>query len=160
MTTTVLVLNASYEPVSRTRLSRAMVLVQRGIAVIEEAVPDRFIRSSLGVVPVPRVLRLLRYVKVNALYGPASWSKRGVLVRDAHTCAYCGAGQARTVDHVLPVSRGGASSWVNTVAACTRCNGKKADRTPAEAMLRLRVTPYTPTRAQLALAELRRQRTH
>jgi hypothetical protein len=156
MTTTVLVLNASYEPVSKTRLSRAMVLVQRGIAVIEEAVPNRFIRSSLGVLPVPRVLRLLRYVKVTALYGPAPWTRRGVLVRDDRTCAYCGTGPARTVDHVLPVSRGGTSSWGNTVAACGRCNGRKADRTPAEAGLRLRVTPYTPTRAQLVLAELRR----
>jgi 5-methylcytosine-specific restriction endonuclease McrA len=58
-------------------------------------------------------------------------------------CAYCG-GPAQTVDHVLPKSRGGASSWLNLVAACFGCNRAKDDRTPAEAGMKLRVTPYVP----------------
>jgi len=56
----------------------------------------------------------------------------------------------RQVDHVLPQSRGGESTWLNAVAACAPCNHRKANRTPAEAGLRLRLTPYAPTRAQLA----------
>jgi 5-methylcytosine-specific restriction endonuclease McrA len=83
------------------------------------------------------------------VHRPAGWSRSGVLVRDAQTCAYCGR-HGTTVDHVLPLSRGGGSSWLNTVAACAGCNHRKANRTPAEAGMRLRVTPYAPTRAKLA----------
>ena len=53
-----------------------------------------------------------------------------MLRRDLHTCAYC-SGPADTVDHLLPQSRGGLNTWLNTVAACTRCNNLKANRTPA-----------------------------
>jgi 5-methylcytosine-specific restriction endonuclease McrA len=51
---------------------------------------------------------------------------------------------------VVPSSRGGPWTWLNTVAACRACNGRKADRTPVEAGMRLRFQPYVPTRAQLA----------
>jgi 5-methylcytosine-specific restriction endonuclease McrA len=95
------------------------------------------------------VIRLVRYVAAHWLHRPAGWSRSGVLVRDRHTCAYCGR-HGTTVDHVLPQSRGGGSSWLNTVAACAGCNHRKANRTPAEAGMRLRVTPYAPTRAKLA----------
>ena len=70
-------------------------------------------------------------------------SRRGVLRRDAHRCAYCG-GSAATVDHVVPRSRGGADSWENLVACCLRCNNIKGDRTPAEMGWNLRKTPRPP----------------
>jgi 5-methylcytosine-specific restriction endonuclease McrA len=71
------------------------------------------------------------------------------MARDRHRCGYCG-GQATTIDHVLPRSRGGRNTWLNTVAACGGCNQRKGDRTPAEARMSLRVTPYAPTWATLA----------
>ncbi|HVK28844.1 MAG TPA: HNH endonuclease, partial [Nocardioides sp.] len=49
-------------------------------------------------------------------------------------------------------SRGGTWTWLNTVAACSPCNGRKANRTPLEAGMRLLVDPYVPTRAQLAIS--------
>ncbi|WP_395962609.1 HNH endonuclease [Brachybacterium sp. Z12] len=52
-----------------------------------------------------------------------------------------------TVDHILPVSRGGPSSWTNLVSACKECNNRKADRTPAEAGMPLRVEPFDPALA-------------
>jgi 5-methylcytosine-specific restriction endonuclease McrA len=67
-----------------------------------------------------------------------------VLRRDSHRCAFCGT-TADTVDHLMPQSRGGANTWQNTVAACTRCNNVKANRTPAEACMPLRRTPHVPT---------------
>ncbi|MGI3785554.1 MAG: HNH endonuclease, partial [Janthinobacterium lividum] len=73
-----------------------------------------------------------------------AWSKRGVLRRDAHRCAFCGS-SADTVDHLLPQSRGGGNTWQNTVAACTRCNNVKANRTPSEAGMPLRRVPHVPT---------------
>lgn len=155
----VLVLNATYEPISTTRLARAMNMLLTGVAVVEEAEPGRFIRHAAGVLPVPRVLRLVRYVKVTVAHRPAGWSKRGVLARDGYRCAYC-TKRGTTIDHVIPRSRGGAATWrqggsaaavwENTVSCCWSCNNKKADRTPAEAGMVLRITPYQPTRAQLA----------
>jgi 5-methylcytosine-specific restriction endonuclease McrA len=86
-----------------------------------------------------------------------------VLKRDHYTCIYCGvkAGEKRngpkplqvrrtlhpnqfTVDHLLPKSRGGMNTWVNTACACPDCNGRKNDRTPHEAGMSLRWEPKTP----------------
>jgi 5-methylcytosine-specific restriction endonuclease McrA len=80
--------------------------------------------------------------------GP-SWSRAGVLARDQRRCAYC-LGRATTVDHVLPRSRGGRNTWLNTVAACEECNGRKGNRIPAEAGMRMRVEPSVPTWASVA----------
>lgn len=142
----VLVLNADLGPLGRVSLRHAVRMLFREVAEIHEAEPDRII----GVWPLPRVVRLVRYVVTRWRYsaGPA-WSRPGVLARDGHRCGYCGT-HATTVDHVLPRSRGGRNSWTNTVAACDPCNQRKADRTPREAGLVLRVKPYAPTWATLA----------
>ena len=148
--TAVVVLNATYEPISRTTLSRAIHLVMNGDAVIEESDPLRRVRHAAGHFPWPKLIRLLRFVKVPFLYGPQAWSKRAVLKRDDFTCAYCRK-TADTVDHVKPISRGGGvRDWLNTVACCGKCNSKKADRTPEEAGMKLLVTPYVPKRSQIS----------
>jgi 5-methylcytosine-specific restriction endonuclease McrA len=64
-------------------------------------------------------------------------------------CGYCGK-DATTIDHILPRSRGGRNTWKNTVAACTVCNQRKGDRTPAEAGMVLRLQPSVPTWHALA----------
>lgn len=67
--------------------------------------------------------------------------------RDRHLCAYCGEqykDHQLTIDHVLPRSRGGKNTWVNTVSACKPCNVRKADRTPEEARMHLLYVPYVP----------------
>jgi len=144
--TGVLVLNADFGPLHRVSLRHAVRMLLREVAVVHEADPDRLI----GVYPVPRVVRLVSYVVTRWRFnrGPR-WSRAGVLVRAGRRCAYCG-GAATTIDHVLPRSRGGADSWLNTVAACGRCNQRKGDRTPAEARMPLRHTPTAPTWALLA----------
>ncbi|MGO1283483.1 MAG: HNH endonuclease [Brachybacterium sp.] len=84
------------------------------------------------------------------------FSYRAVHERDHWSCAYCGRSVSKTppceallatVDHILPVSRGGPSSWTNLVSACKECNNRKADRTPAEAGMPLRVEPFDPALA-------------
>lgn len=137
----VLVLNADLGPLHRVSLRHAIRMLYREVAVVHEAEPD----IRLGVFPIPRVVRLVRYVVTRWRYasGPA-WSRWGVLDRDGRRCGYCG-GPATTVDHILPRSRGGKNHWLNTVAACGGCNQRKGDRTPAEAGLRLRFEPTTPT---------------
>ncbi len=145
--TAVLVLNADLGPLHRVPLKHAIRMLLRQVAEIHEAEPDRLI----GVFPVPRVLRLVRYVVTRWRYaaGP-SWSRSGVLRRDGNRCGYCGA-SATTVDHIRPRSRGGRNTWGNTVAACYPCNQRKADRTPGEAGMRLLVRPLVPTWTVLAL---------
>jgi 5-methylcytosine-specific restriction endonuclease McrA len=141
----VALLNASYEPLGQVTFQHAVRMLFREVALVEEQHGDRMI----GPHPWPRVIRLVRYVAAHWLHRPAGWTRAGVLTRDRHACAYCDR-HATTVDHVLPLSRGGGSDWLNTVAACAACNHRKANRTPHEAGMRLRVTPYAPTRAKLA----------
>jgi len=143
--TAVTLLNASYEPLTTVTFQHAVKMLFREVAIVEEAHGDRMI----GPHPWPKVIRLVRYVATKWMYGRARWSRQGVLLRDRHRCAYCGC-RATTIDHVLPESRGGDRSWLNNVAACQPCNGRKGNRTPEEAGMRLRWTPYAPTRAELA----------
>jgi 5-methylcytosine-specific restriction endonuclease McrA len=146
-----LVLNASYEPLSTVSLQRAVVLVLQDKAVVEQAHPLRMVRATGLALPVPRVIRLRQYVRV-PFRQRAPWSRRGVLVRDQHRCAYCDR-RGTTVDHLIPRSRGGADSWLNTVAACAEDNQRKADRTPEQAGMVLLRRPFEPTRqASLMLA--------
>jgi 5-methylcytosine-specific restriction endonuclease McrA len=138
-----LVLNASFEPLSTVTLNRAVVLVLQDKAVVEQAHPGLRVRAAAVDIPVPQVIRLCRYVRV-PFRRQAPWSRRGVLVRDQHRCAYCGR-RATTVDHVVPRSRGGADSWLNTVASCAEDNHRKADRTPEQAGMPLLRQPFEPT---------------
>lgn len=143
--TSVTLLNASYEPLGTVSFKHAVRMLFREVAIVEEGRGDKMI----GPHPWPKVIRLVRYVAATWMYRPAGFTRAGVLRRDRHRCAYCGR-RATTVDHVLPVSRGGAWSWLNTVAACAPCNFRKSDRTPQEAGMRLLVEPSVPTRAELA----------
>lgn len=133
----VLVLNASYEPLQRVSVRHAIKMLVREVAVIEESDAGTF-----GPFPMPRVLRLVRYV-VARWRNRRGCTKSAIKARD-RMCGYCG-GFAETVDHIVPRSRGGTLTWENAVAACLRCNHRKADRTPAEAGMTLLVTPAPPT---------------
>ena len=109
-------------------------------AACDEAIEMRSVSNG---VLIPTVIRLRRYI--NVPQRGVRWSRHAVLRRDRYTCAYCGVqagGKQRertlnqrdfTIDHILPVSRGGQGTWVNTVCACSACNQRKADRTPHEA---------------------------
>ncbi len=143
----VLVLNADWQPLHRVSFRHAVKMLWRKVAQVHEADPDRMI----GVWPVPKVIVLVRYIATKWRYdrGP-SWSRPGVLARDGRRCGFCG-GHANTIDHILPRSRGGRNTWTNTVAACGSCNERKADRTPTEAGMALRATPYAPTWAALGM---------
>jgi len=141
----VVLYNASFEPMGRVSFQHAVKMLVRQVAVVHEQLEERMI----GPYQWPVALRLVRYVATKWLYHPAAYTRRGVLARDRHRCAYCG-DRAATIDHLLPRSRGGRWTWDNTVAACGRCNERKGSRTPAEAGMRLRFDPWQPTRAQVA----------
>lgn len=152
----VAILNASMEPLAIVPLSRAMGLLLRERAVIVEARPGEVIRSAAAELPIPLVVQFREMVRVPYAYQTSPWSRRGVLERDGGQCAYC-PGRGTTVDHIVPRARGGANSWLNTVAACSKCNGTKGDRTPEEAGMVLRFQPREVTRRDslvIGMAEL------
>ncbi|EFG06084.1 endonuclease [Streptomyces clavuligerus] len=148
-----LVLNASFEPLSTVSLHRAVILVLQDKAVVEQAHPGLRMRAAAVDLPVPQVIRLCRYVRV-PFRRQAPWSRRGVLARDQHRCAYCGR-RATTVDHVVPRSHGGADSWLNTVASCAEDNHRKADRTPEQAGMPLLRQPFVPSPTDAMLLGMR-----
>jgi len=130
----VLVLNATYEPLSVVSTRRATCLVLADKAEVIEA-DDEMMRSPSLALPVPLVVRL-RYMVRAPRRRVAVLSRRAVFARDDHRCQYCG-GHADSIDHVIPRSRGGGHEWENLVAACRPCNLTKRDRTPEEAGMRL-----------------------
>lgn len=136
-----LLLNASMEPLCIVSLRRAVLLVMSGKATVLET-DGRLLHSEHTAVPLPVVLCLTRYVHV-PVRRPVPPTRRTVLQRDSHRCAYCGGG-ADTVDHVHPRSRGGRHEWTNVVAACVRCNHRKADRLLHEIGWELPFLPRAP----------------
>jgi 5-methylcytosine-specific restriction endonuclease McrA len=141
----VLVLNASYEPLNIVSVKRAVVLLLKEKAELVEAAKAQ-VRAERLAFDWPLVIRLVTFVPIPRRL-PLPLSRRTVLARDLYTCQYCGAQPGRaelTVDHILPRSRGGATTWENVVAACGGCNRRKGNRTPDEAQMRLLSTPSRP----------------
>lgn len=145
----VLLLSASMQPLNVISRRRLVVLLSRErIAFLSEederlafeAMQDR--RFPAGVI----IVRLLRSIHIP--HRNLRPNRRNLLLRDEHSCQYCGfTGPVSelTIDHVVPMSRGGATStWENLVVACKRCNWRKANHLPEEVSLRLRRAPRAP----------------
>jgi len=124
-------------------LRRAHVLVYKGKAeVIEEL--DKPLRSATDTYRWPHVIRLVHYVRVPRMV-QRKISRRALFARDNWRCVYCGTSGGRlTLDHVIPRSRGGDSSWENVVTSCAPCNMRKGNRLPDEIEMTLRKLPRAP----------------
>lgn len=139
----VLLLNISWEALKIISLHRAIVLlVENKAEIIEKR--DGLIRSPSLTLPVPSVIRLLRYVPIANRKKQIPVSRRAILNRDGRECAYCGK-YADTVDHIQPRSRGGKHEWMNVISACRKCNAKKGNRLLTELQWTLRYEPFDPT---------------
>jgi 5-methylcytosine-specific restriction endonuclease McrA len=150
----VLVLNASYEPLHVVSVRRAVVLLLTEKAQIVEAA-DALLRSERLVVPRPLVIRLVAYIRIPRRWQPPV-SRRAVLARDGYACQYCGAQPGRaalTIDHVVPRSQGGGKTWDNLVTACMPCNRRKGGRRPHEVGMHLLAPPAPPRYIALAMIE-------
>lgn len=119
--------------------------------------PDQhdWIRTVRFQMAVPRVIRLLFYDRLPRQ--EVKFNRRNIFARDGNRCQYCG-GKFPTselsLDHVVPRSQGGASTWENLVCSCLTCNVRKGGRTPAEAGLRLVRLPVKPKRSPLLMLRL------
>ncbi len=139
----VLVLNATYEPINVCTVRRAVVLLLKEKAELLER--GRWeLHSESSTLARPVVIRLVSYVKVPRDAHRRKITRRAVFARDSWTCQYCGSRSNLTVDHVIPRSKGGTSSWENIVASCAPCNRRKGDRLPRQAGMHPRHAPRTP----------------
>jgi 5-methylcytosine-specific restriction endonuclease McrA len=142
-----LVLNASWQPVTRIPWQRAITLLFLGKVEVVEEYEDKTIRSVTFEVKMPSVVRFLRMLKRRKPV--IRFSRENVFARDHGQCQYCGKKVTRpeaTYDHVLPRSQGGGTHWDNIVIACVPCNQRKGGRTPDQARMKLKVVPVKPTK--------------
>jgi len=157
-----LVLNRNWQPVHVATVARALVLLWNESARVVDPTDfqlytwadwsklkprdgDDFIQAVRFRLRVPEVITLSGYDRLPL--GAVTFSRRNIFKRDHYTCQYCGSQPGSgelTVDHVLPRSQGGVSSWENCVLACVACNKRKADRTPEQAGMKLRKQPVRP----------------
>lgn len=140
----VLLLNATYEPLTALPLRRAVVMLLCGKAeMVHEDPAGTVIHSASRSVVVPSVIRLRAYVRV-PYRARVPMTRAALMHRDGFRCGYCGA-KADTVDHIVPRSRGGEHSWENCVACCSTCNHRKADKLLSEIGWTLRAVPRSPS---------------
>ena len=138
----VLVLNLNYVPINVSTARRAIILLGKGKAELLENHRGQ-VRTVSTVVDVPSIIRLGYLVK--RPFAPRKLSKKEIFLRDKYTCQYCGTkSQQLTLDHVVPRRQKGAHTWENVVAACSKCNLRKAGFTPEEAKMKLFREPRAP----------------
>jgi len=157
-----LVLNSAWQATTFLPVGTAIATLLRDMACVvhpvtfnlltfeqwmERAPEDsRFIKTSGQPVPAPDAIVLKKYGQRPPTR--IGFNRQNLFRRDDHSCQYCGVdlpGNKLQIEHIMPRSRGGPTSWENCVAACDACNSRKADKTPREAGMRLKKTPTTPS---------------
>ncbi len=140
----VLLLNATFEPLTALPARRAVVLMvcDKADAVHEDPLGP-VIHSEGCSLQVPSVIRLRNYVRV-PYRSRVPMTRAALMHRDRFRCGYCG-NKAETIDHVVPRSRGGGHSWENCVACCAPCNHRKADKLLTELGGTLRTALVPPS---------------
>ena len=140
----VVVFSRNYLPISRVNIRRAIALLILGKAeALDLANEIWFVKSPNFVIAVPQHIRLT-ITSTERIWKVPPVNRREVLKRDNHRCQYCGSNKRLTLDHVIPVSKGGEHKWNNVVTACESCNQRKRDRTPHEAGMPLSTKPKAP----------------
>jgi 5-methylcytosine-specific restriction endonuclease McrA len=122
---------------------------------------DDWVRTASTQIQVPRVIRLLDYEKVPR--HAVKFNRRNIFARDNNQCQFCGKRFPTTelsLDHVVPRSQGGVSSWENIVCACIDCNVRKGGRTPKQAHMSLIRKPEKPKRSPLLNLKLTSKKYH
>lgn len=142
-----LLLNASFQPLQVVSWQRAIQLFFLGkVEIIEQS--ERELRSVTLAIKVPLVIRLLRFIpQKRKQQNIVRFTRNNIFLRDRYTCQYCNFQFPLlhlTMDHVVPVVKGGPKTWENIVTACRPCNLKKGGRTPDEAGMKLRSRPNRP----------------
>jgi len=156
MKKSVLLLDSAFSPLSFISAKRSLKMLMKGVAKAEEVSTikvytgkiwdDKTGEFILADIFLPKVIRLkeYRYIPIRLQVV----TRKNIFNRDFNKCAYCGkqfSPKSLTIDHILPKSQGGKSTWQNLCACCGPCNKAKADRTPEEAGMVLRRKPRAMT---------------
>jgi 5-methylcytosine-specific restriction endonuclease McrA len=180
LSSSVLVLNRFYMAIHVINVRRAFSLLCRELAEVIHLEGDQYanynfdswrtiselkadfkephedwIRTVNFEIQVPRVIRLLSFDRVPRQ--TVRFNRRNIFARDGSKCQYCGKSfptSELSLDHVVPRSQGGDTSWENIVCACVTCNVRKGGRTPDEAHMRLIKHPVKPRRSPLLTIKL------
>tara|TARA_Y100001938_G_C8079288_1_gene428069 strand:- start:1238 stop:1738 length:501 start_codon:yes stop_codon:yes gene_type:complete len=141
----VLVLDASFRPIKQVSWKKAITLyLQEKIEIIKEY-EDEWIHSPSKKFKVPAVIRLINFIF--KLPWGVKLTRTNLFIRDQGACQYCykKLNKSRfTIDHVIPRSKGGKTSWENLVCSCSRCNTHKGDKSLAECGYKLKTPPVKP----------------
>ena len=157
----VLVLNRLFQAIQITSVRRAFCLLYKGeVRAVDpdyttyawedwKDIPpqpdEEFLATPSFRVRIPRVVLLLHFDRLPR--HEIRFTRKNIFFRDKNRCQYCG-GKFPTVDlnldHVIPLSRGGKSSWENVVCCCVRCNSRKGGSLPHEAGMHLVKPPVRP----------------
>lgn len=141
----VYVLNSSYQCTGQCSVTRALSLIDRGVAEVVKY-SDKVIKTVTREIVVPLIIRLHRFVQ--AFGRRMRYSNRMVWERDDYRCMYCGKKIEQksdlSTDHVVPRSRGGKTVFENMVTACRKCNARKDNRSISESGMRLLKKPFMP----------------
>ena len=122
---------------------------------------DDWVRTPTVEIQAPRVIRLLEYDKVPRQ--AVKFNRRNIFARDNNQCQYCGRKfitSELSLDHVVPRSQGGGTTWENIVCACVQCNVRKGGRTPRQANLTLIRKPEKPKRSPMLNMKLSQKKDH
>jgi len=166
----VLVLNRFYMAIRVVNVRRAMTLLYRGCAEVIVMDQEQFVSydfeswcelsqmTSIDKQPgedyfqavnfelrVPRITRLTRFDRMPSQ--TVRFNRKNLFARDSYQCQYCGQSQPSnklSLDHVIPRSHGGLTTWENIVCCCLKCNGRKGGRTPQQAKMKLLSRPAKP----------------
>lgn len=140
-----IVLNGDYSFLNTVSWKRAVCLIiKKKAEVLKES--NKPIRTGCGasMCKVPLVIKLIKIIRL--IYkNRVPFSKRNIMVRDKYECAYCGTSSNLTIDHIIPSSQGGKTTFENCITACQPCNNKKGNRRPNEAKMYLSKKAYAPT---------------
>jgi 5-methylcytosine-specific restriction endonuclease McrA len=139
------VLNSGYEPIKVVNWRKAVVLWLQGKVEVLEF-HSTLVHSPSCTLNLPAVMRLKQYIRPY-LSITVRLSRQNIFLRDEHTCQYCHkrfSEKRLTIDHVVPISKGGRHEWTNVVTACSACNNKKGDKSPERANLILLRKPERP----------------
>jgi len=154
-----LVLNKSYIPVETISWQEAFKKIFNEQAYAIEYYDDEIVKTPNDEYLKPAVIVCMEYNSVPSRM--PIYSKRLVCQRDEWTCVYCGTpvnSDTYSIDHVVPRSRGGRSTFENTVCCCKPCNARKADKLLSETKMKLRRKPsrpkINPVKAKFARMEL------
>lgn len=180
LSSSVLVLNRLYIAIRVVNVRRAMALLYRDLAEVVAVEDGQYLSYDFGSwldvsearrrfepekhdwirtvrfqIAVPRIVRLLFYDRLPKVQ--VKFNRRNLYARDQSRCQYCGKRYPTSelsLDHVIPRSQGGRTTWDNVVCACLKCNVRKGGRTPQEAGIKLIAVPKRPNRSPVLTVKL------